>query len=116
MKKKIIFVLLLTILLTTMACNLKNGGVGSTTFAGHWKLADSNCNAKHDEGSAAHCKWIHDIYTFELSPLKVISMDNDSYSYSCPDNNCIINTQQRYTGFFIRTRGISSKDHLTYYF
>ncbi|MCD4664933.1 MAG: hypothetical protein K8R68_06640 [Bacteroidales bacterium] len=95
----------LTVLLIIVACNLKTGIVGSTSSSEQWKLSTSNCNAKHDEGSAAHCKWVHDIYTFELSPLKIIPMDSGSYDYSCLDNNCAINSQQRYTGFFVRTSG-----------
>jgi len=97
--------LLLTIFLIIESCNLKTGGIGSTSSMEQWKLANSNCNAKHDEGSAALCKWILDIYSFELSPFKVIPFDSGSYDYSCPDINCVINSQQRYTGFFIRTRG-----------
>lgn len=101
---KFIFGLSPTVLLIILACDPKTG-VESSPYLEQWMLVTSNCGAKHYESYPAHCRWVYDIYTFELSPFRIIPLDSSNYDYSCPDFSCVVSSQQRYTGFFIRTRG-----------
>ena len=105
MKSKLPFALLLMCLLMIVACEDIGILFKESRSSEQWQLVTSNCRAHHDEGSAAHCTWTYDIYKFKLSPLRVRPIGNDSYEYDCPDNNCGILSQNKYSGFFIRTRG-----------
>ena len=106
MKTKLTFLLPLAVLLMMAACEDLGIMINKSSSSEQWELDTSNCRANNEEGSAAHCKWVRDIYTFGLSPLRVSPRgSSSSYTYKCSDHNGAIISKHRYTGFFIRTRG-----------